>query len=101
MSTYKTPANKRCSKCGSLDPFFRYQVPLNPNVDEDWYTCDNDIFHDTPTDQDEAECVDGNSEVDYLREALRKRIEWDKEKLEQLTKKIKRQEAKLQEMGDN
>lgn len=41
------------------------------------------------------------AEADFLREALRKRIEWDKEKLEQLTNSIKKQEAKLKEMEDN
>lgn len=40
------------------------------------------------------------AEADFLRDALRKRIEWDKEKLEQLVKKIKRQEDKLNEMGE-
>lgn len=41
------------------------------------------------------------TEIEFLREALKKRIEWDREKLEQLVNSIKRQEAKLKEMGDN
>ncbi len=40
------------------------------------------------------------SEEEFLQEALRKRIEWDKERLKQLVESIKRQEAKLKELGE-